>query len=192
LGVTQVIWLGKGVVADETSGHVDNLCCFVKPGEVALTWTDDKKDPQYRVSADAYERLSGARDARGRKLKIHKIPHPGPLQRTAAESRGIDASEGTAPRQPGERLAASYVNFYIANSTVVMPLLDPKKDAAAAKVIKALFPERRVIGVQAREILLGGGNIHCITQQVPRVHTAAASPAAAALKRKARAVAKHR
>lgn len=168
LGVTSVIWLGKGVVDDETSGHVDNLCCFVRPGEVALTWTDNKRDPQYAVSLDAYERLQSARDARGRKLKIHKLPMPGPLYRTAEEESGVDAvDEGQPARVAGERLAASYVNFYIANSTVVMPLLDRKKDRLAANMLKRLFPDRRVIGVQSREILLGGGNIHCITQQVP-------------------------
>ncbi len=175
LGVTSVIWLGKGVVDDETSGHVDNLCCFVRPGEVALTWTDNKRDPQYAVSLDAYERLKSARDAKGRKLKIHKLPMPGPLYRTAEEERGVDAVDlGLPARCAGERLAASYVNFYIANSTIVMPLLDPKKDRLAANALKRLFPDRRVIGVQAREILLGGGNIHCITQQVPRAAAARA------------------
>lgn len=167
LGVTSVIWLGKGVVEDETNGHVDNLCCFVRPGEVALTWTDNERDPQYKVSSDAYERLKSARDAKGRKLKIHKLPQPGPLFRTQEESQGIDTVDGGMARQPRERLAASYVNFYIGNSTIVMPLLDRKRDRIAANALKRLFPERRVIGVQAREILLGGGNIHCITQQVP-------------------------
>lgn len=167
VGATSVIWLGKGVVDDETGGHVDNLCCFVRPGEVALTWTDNKRDPQYQVSADAYERLSEARDAKGRRLKIHKLPQPGPLYRKPAEAEDIDAAEGAAPRPPKERLAASYVNFYIGNSAVVMPLLDPKHDKAAMKILERLFPKRRVLGVQSREILLGGGNIHCITQQVP-------------------------
>ncbi|HMN45058.1 MAG TPA: agmatine deiminase [Povalibacter sp.] len=168
LGVTSVIWLSKGVVDDETDGHVDNLCCFVRPGEVALTWTDNKRDPQYRVSMDAFERLSGARDAQGRKLKIHKIHQPGPLFRSREESAGIDVVDGGAPRRVHERLAASYVNFYIGNSVIVMPLLDPKRDKQAARQLQKLFPERRLIGVQSREILLGGGNIHCITQQVPR------------------------
>src|SRR5690606_27550362 len=137
--------------------------------EVALTWTENKRDPQYAVSLDAYERLKSARDAKGRKLKIHKVPMPGPLYRTAEEGRGVDAVDvGLPARVAGERLAASYVNFYIANSTLVMPLLDPKKDRVVANMLKRLFPDRRVIGVQAREILLGGGNIHCITQQVPR------------------------
>jgi agmatine deiminase len=167
LGITSVIWLGKGVIDDETTGHVDNLCCFARPGEVVLTWTDNKRDPQYQVSQDAYERLMGARDAQGRRLKIHKLHQPGPLKRTREESQDVDVAEGGAPRKAGERLAASYVNFYIANSTIVMPLLDSKRDAAAAKQLQKIFPERRVIGVQAREILLGGGNIHCITQQVP-------------------------
>ncbi len=168
LGVTSVVWLGKGVVDDETNGHVDNLCCFVRPGEIALTWTNDRRDPQHEVSLDAYERLKSARDAKGRKFKIHKLPMPGPLHRTAQESQGVDAVDiGLPTRTTGERLAASYVNFYIANSTIVMPLLDSKTDRVAANMLKRLFPKRRVIGVQAREILLGGGNIHCITQQVP-------------------------
>lgn len=167
LGVTSVIWLGKGVVNDETSGHVDNLCCFVRPGEVVLTWTDNKRDPQYRVSMDAYERLSGVRDAQGRRIKIHKLQQPRPLRRTRAEVAGIDAAHGVMPRAADERLAASYVNFYIGSSVIVMPLLDPQRDKLAANQLRKLFPERHLIGVQAREILLGGGNIHCITQQVP-------------------------
>jgi agmatine deiminase len=167
LGISSVIWLGKGVVDDETDGHVDNLCCFARPGEVVLTWTDNKRDPQYRVSHDAYERLMGARDAQGRRLKVHKLQQPGPLYRTREQAQDIDTVDGRTPRSAGERLAGSYVNFYIANSTVVVPLLDSRHDRQAIRTLTRIFPERRVIGVQAREILLGGGNIHCITQQVP-------------------------
>lgn len=167
LSVTSVIWLGKGVVNDETNGHVDNLCCFARPGEVVLTWTDNKRDPQYQISMDAYERLSGAHDAQGRKLKIHKLHQPGPLRRKRAESVDVDVADRAMPRPADERLAASYVNFYIGSSVIVMPLLDPKRDKLAANQLGKIFPERRLIGVQAREILLGGGNIHCITQQVP-------------------------
>ena len=79
----------------------------------------------------------------------------------------VDVAEGGASRKAGERLAGSYVNFYMGNSTIVMPLLDPKQDGAATRTLQKIFPERRIIGVDAREILLGGGNIHCITQQVP-------------------------
>ncbi|MET0661094.1 MAG: agmatine deiminase family protein, partial [Steroidobacteraceae bacterium] len=167
LGVSTVIWLSKGVHRDETDGHVDELCAFVAPGEVVLTWTNDKRDPQYEISHDAYEKLSQARDAKGRRLKVHKLPQPGPLHMTREEAAGLDVIEGTKRRAAGDRLAGSYANFYIGNSAVVMPLLDKKTDARAARVLKRLFPRHNVIGVQAREILLGGGNIHCITQQVP-------------------------
>ncbi len=167
LGIETIIWLGQGVIHDETDGHVDNLCCFSAPGEVCLTWTNDRRDPQYARSNDAYERLKSARDARGRRLKIHRLVQPGPLYMTDDEAAGSDGSSA-APRLPGQRLAGSYANFYIANRQVVMPLLDRRRDAAAGAVLKRAFPGRKVVGVPAREILLGGGNIHCITQQVPR------------------------
>ena len=168
LGVQTVIWLGAGVIDDETSGHVDNLACFVKPGVVALTWTDNKSDPQHAVSHDALERLSSARDARGRRITVVKLPMPGPLHYTAEEAGGVQVRDQIRARLAGMRLAASYVNFYIANGGIVMPLLDPRTDKPAAAQLKRAFPGRKVVGVPAREILLGGGNIHCITQQVPR------------------------
>ena len=168
LNADVIIWLGKGVHLDETDGHVDNLCAFVRPAEVVLTWTDDKRDPQYAISRDAYARLKDARDARGRPIEVHRIAQPGPLAMTKAEAEGVDAAEGSQPRQAGARLAGSYVNFYIGSRRVVMPLLDPKRDGAALRKLRRLFPGRDVVGVPGREILLGGGNIHCITQQVPR------------------------
>jgi agmatine deiminase len=167
LGVSHVIWLNKGVFNDETDGHVDNLACFIRPGEVALGWTDNKRDAQYAISLDAWERLNDSRDAQGRRLKVHKVPMPQPLAITEREAAGVVAREGSRPRAAGERLAGSYVNFYIANGGIVMPLLDARTDKAAAAKLKRLFPDRRVVGVATREVLLGGGNIHCITQQVP-------------------------
>jgi agmatine deiminase len=92
---------------------------------------------------------------------------PGPLRTTRAEAAGVVTGTGAKPRSSGERLAASYVNFYIANGGVVVPLLDPRTDRAALAKIRRMFPARKVVGVPAREILLGGGNIHCITQQIP-------------------------
>ena len=168
LGVKTVIWLGRGVHLDETGGHVDELACFTGPAQVALTWTEDREDPQYAISRDALERLRHAHDARGRPLTVHKIHQPGPLHMTAAEAAGIDLRAGSRPRRAGDRLPASYVNFYIANKCVVMPLYDKRWDGAALRTLKRLFPTRRVVGVPTREVLLGGGNIHCITQQVPR------------------------
>jgi agmatine deiminase len=168
LGVSTVIWLGKGVHRDETGGHIDELACFTGPGHVALTWTEDRKDPQYEISLDALRRLHQARDARGRRLTVHRIHQPGPLYMTAAEAAGIDARAGSRPRRAGDRLPASYINFYIANQCVVMPLYDKRRDAAAMRIVRRLFPTRKVLGVDTRDVLLGGGNIHCITQQVPR------------------------
>src|SRR5258708_21599494 len=167
LNVARIIWLGKGVCNDETDGHIDNLACFARPGEICLTWTDNKRDPQYAISLDAWERLHDERDAKGRRLKVTKLPMPGPLTLSAKEASGIIPREGTKAREAGERLAASYVNFYIANGGIVMPLLDSRTDRAAVSRVKRLFPDRRVLGVPAREVLLGGGDIHCITQQVP-------------------------
>lgn len=88
---------------------------------------------------------------------------------TATESEGLDSSDNTRPRNPGDRLAGSYINFYMANGGIVMPFFDDPHDVAARQSLQALFPERVIVGVQTREILLGGGNIHCITQQVPAV-----------------------
>jgi agmatine deiminase len=168
LGATKVIWLGRGVHDDETDGHVDNLACFVRPGVVLLGWTDDQDDPQHQISADALRRLQAATDARGRRLEIIPIPMPGPLHATEEEAAGVEPAEGTQPRSGGDRLAASYVNFYVSDGHIVMPLLDERLDEQAAAILAGCHPEREVVGVEAREILLGGGNIHCITQQVPR------------------------
>lgn len=167
LNVDVIIWLGKGVHLDETDGHVDNLCAYVRPAEVVLTWTNDRNDPQYEISRDAWERLKEARDARGRRFKIHKLQQPGPLRMTAEEAAGVDVAEGSQPRSAGSRLAGSYVNFYIGNRRIVMPRLDPARDRDAKRKLQELFPRHEVVGVPGRELLLGGGNVHCVTQQVP-------------------------
>jgi agmatine deiminase len=167
LGTEKVVWLGKGVFEDETDGHVDNLACFARPGVVLLTWVDDPADPQHAISGDARERLEVATDARGRPLEVILLPAPGPLTIDAEEAAGVEPIPGSRPRRAGDRMAAGYVNFYLGNSRLVFPLLDPVHDEKAATILAATFPEHEVVGVPAREILLGGGNIHCITQQVP-------------------------
>jgi agmatine deiminase len=166
-GADKIVWLDRGVYMDETDGHVDNLCCFVRPGEALLTWTDDRSDPQWERSQAAFDTLSSAVDARGRTLTVHKIHQPGPLFLTAEEAAGVDRSETAAPRQAGDRLAASYVNFYPANGGLVAPVFGDPQDQPALQTLQRLFPDRRVVGIPAREILLGGGNIHCVTQQQP-------------------------
>ncbi|PWF99844.1 agmatine deiminase [Levilactobacillus bambusae] len=167
LNLEKVIWLKNGIYLDETNGHVDNIANFVKPGVVALAWTDDESDPQYAISKENYEILSNATDAKGRQIQVEKMILPKPITITEEESLGVDAVDGTLPRTVGERLAASYVNYYTANGGVVYPLFGDPSDEKAQETLERLYPDRKVVGVPAREILLGGGNIHCITQQVP-------------------------
>ena len=167
LNVDRIIWLSRGVYRDETDGHVDNLCCFARPGVVLLSWTDDPDDPVYAICREARAILEKERDARGRTFEVHPVQQPGPLFQTAEDSAGLAYSSSAKPRLPGDRLAGSYINFYIANGGVVMPLFDDPHDAAALETVQKCFPERAIVGVAAREVLLGGGNIHCITQQQP-------------------------
>ena len=167
LNLEKIIWLKKGIYLDETNGHVDNIANFVKPGVVALAWTDDENDPQYAISKENLEILENATDAKGRKLKVVKLYVPKPVTITKEESLGVDAVDGTLPRSEGERLAASYVNYYAANGGIVFPTFGDPNDEKAKETLAELYPDRKIVGVPAREILLGGGNIHCITQQVP-------------------------
>ena len=167
LNVEKVLWIKEGIYNDETNGHVDNMCNFVRPGVVALAWTDDENDPQYKRSHEAYEYLSNEVDVKGRKLEIHKILTPTPVLITKEESEGVDAVDGTLPREEGDRLAASYVNYYTGNGFVAVPVFGDPHDELAIKQLQELYPDRVIEPIYAREILLGGGNIHCITQQVP-------------------------
>ncbi len=167
LNLEKIIWLPRGIYLDETNGHVDNIFSFVRPGEAVLAWTEDKDDPQYEISREALEVLENERDAKGRKINVHKLLLPKPILISADESGGVDAIDGTLPRNEGDRLAASYANFYIGNNAVFLPIFNDPNDEAARETLKSLFPDREIVGIYAREILLGGGNIHCITQQVP-------------------------
>lgn len=167
LGVEKVIWLKRGIYNDETNEHVDNICAFVKPSEIVLAWTDDKNDPQYEFSKSCYDILSNSTDAKGRKLTIHKLYLPKPVCITTEECEGLDTMDFEPTRTPNDRLAASYINFYISNNAIVMPFFNDPADEKAKTVLEKLFPERKVIGIHARDILIGGGNIHCITQQIP-------------------------
>ena len=171
LGAHNVIFLPRGVVGDEdTNGHVDNLCTFVKPGHVVLTWPDDETSAQHAVSRQASEILTAAG------IVVHRLVHPSPtmfysqddvdslvpLNRTSGQELPL--------RKAGTPLAASYINYYLCSGSraVVMPRFGLPTDQVAADQLQALFPHARIVQVDAREILLGGGNIHCITQQVPQ------------------------
>jgi agmatine deiminase len=169
-GAEKILWLGAGVYRDETDGHVDNIACFLHPGLVALTWTDDHNDPQYPISKDAYDRLKKFTDAKGRKLEVLKIHQPNPILISAEEAAGVVPMEGTFARETGDRMAASYINFYPCNGgIIVLPTFNDPYDKLAMNALQKAMPDRKILGVPAREILLGGGNIHCITQQQPNV-----------------------
>lgn len=168
LGVEKILWLPNGIYLDETNEHVDNIVHYCAPGVLTLAWTNDVNDPQYPLSKAAFDYLSNETDAKGRKLEIHKLHIPDSVVITKEESEGVDKVDGTLPRVEGDRQAASYANFYIANDAVIVPLFgDEIHDNLAKETLQSIFPEREIVGIFAREIILGGGNIHCITQQQP-------------------------
>lgn len=149
LGVEKTIWLAGGLAGDMTDGHVDNVACFVRPGVVLAQICSDPADPNHAILKDNHRILAASTDARGEPLTVLTVEQPDP----AVES--------------GERLALSYVNFYIANGGVVMPAFGCLQDAAAYDVVAKAFPDREIVQIDARAILKGGGGIHCITQQQP-------------------------
>ena len=171
LGAKKVLWLPRGIDQDETNEHVDNVCAFVAPATVVLAWTDHPDDPQYALSRADLAYLQSVTDARGRPLQVHKLPIPDhPILCDEADCEAYAFAPGETVRTPGERLAASYVNFYFTNDAVLVPQFggdNAGSDARACRILAGLCPGRRVIGLPAREILQGGGNIHCITQQIP-------------------------
>lgn len=172
LGIEKVIWLAEGIYNDETNGHVDNMCCFSAPGHVVLAWTDDPEEPQYARSSAALQVLMEEKDARGRSLVVHKLPIPKVPQAIKEEDlSGYEFEEGEDTRELGERLAASYVNFYIGNGCVLVPQFGDQHDQTAVEILGDCFPDREIVPIYARDILTGGGNIHCITQQIPAVHS---------------------
>ena len=167
LDVQKVIWLANGIDPDETNGHVDDVACFVRPGVVLAGVTEDRDDWRYELLQDDLRRLQEATDARGRRLEVHTVPMPAIMEITADEAWGVDSAEGSLPRKPGDKTAASYLNFLICNGGIVMPSFDDPTDGVAKAKLEELFPEREVVAVPGREIVLGGGNVHCITQQQP-------------------------
>lgn len=143
LGLTEAVWLGDGLLNDHTDGHVDNLARFVSEGHVAIPESAGTDDPNAAVFDAA------ARDAQAAGLAVTRIPSPGRIE------------------SDGDVVPASYMNFYIGNAAVVVPLYDAPNDEAAVAAIGALFPGRQAIGIAAPHLLTGGGSFHCISQQVP-------------------------
>ncbi|WP_409967592.1 agmatine deiminase [Bengtsoniella intestinalis] len=169
LGAEKILWLPRGIFNDETTEHVDNICAFVAPATVVLAWTDDESDPQYPLSKACYDYLATQTDSTNRPLTIHKLPVPKqPIALTEAEIAQFTFAEGELPLVAGERLPASYVNFYITNTSVLVPQFGDVNDAVACQMLEPLFPLHKIVPIAARDILVGGGNIHCITQQIPK------------------------
>lgn len=149
LGAENTIWLGNGIVGDDTHGHVDDITRFVAPGRIVTVVESDKKDPNYKLLQDNLKRLKKARDAKGKPFEIIEIPMPRPVM------------------YDGERLPASYANFLICNKVVLVPVFNDVADKDALDTLQACFPTREVIGIYARDLVWGLGTIHCLTQQEP-------------------------
>jgi agmatine deiminase len=152
LGVRQVLWLGEGIIGDDTDGHIDDIARFVSEDTVVTVVEEDPEDENYEPLQDNLERLQSMKDQDGRPLKIITLPMPGPI---------LDEEEN--------RLPASYANFYIANGVVLAPVYGHSNDERALNLLKELFPTRKVMGINCRDLIWGMGAIHCVTQQQPKM-----------------------
>ncbi|HOV13303.1 MAG TPA: agmatine deiminase [Spirochaetota bacterium] len=152
LGVEKIIWLKKGLFGDETDGHIDNFCCFTKPGEMVLQSCYDKNDPNYKIFMENFDILKKSTDAKGRKFTIHIIEQP------------------DLYKFQGKRLTLSYINYYLVNGGLILPTFGGKKnDDDIIAIFKSIFPDRKIVPIDGLPIVKGGGNVHCITQQMPFV-----------------------
>ena len=151
LGVRKVLWLRQGIHKSMIDGHIDGIAAFVGPSKVVLASTEDRSDPNHAIMRDNRDRLETMSDARGRSIEI--IDFPMPKLREIA----------------GSRIAPCYTNFYIANGGIIAPTFGEPTDRTALEILGSLFPDHEVVGVRSEYIGVGGGEIHCITQQIPRI-----------------------
>ena len=175
LGVEKVIWVREGIDPEETNGHIDDVATFIAPGVVAVIWTDDPDYPFYRQCHEAYDTLAAATDAQGRQLKVYKLPMPvEPLYMDQASCDTIDVDENAEPRVADEPLIASYMNYLVTNGGVIVPQYGDVNDQLAVDTLQQIYDEvwgegvYKCVGVQSEQVVFGGGNIHCITQQEPK------------------------
>lgn len=156
LGVQKVLWLGEGIVGDDTDGHIDDIARFVSATTIVCALEKDPTDANYKLLQDNLDRLQRATDANGRAYEIVTLPMPGI----------VGASNDTSPRQL-DRLPASYANFYIANNVVLAPIFGHVNDPRALEILQQLFPDRQVVSINCEPLVWGMGTIHCVTQQQP-------------------------
>jgi agmatine deiminase len=149
LGVTNILWLNRGIEGDDTHGHVDDLCRFVDPMTVVICEEKDPTDPNHAVLQENFDRLNSMRLQDGSKINVIRIPMPAPLFFNR------------------QRLPASYANFYIANSAVLVPTFNDPNDRVALGILGELITDRPVIGIHAVDLVWGLGTLHCLTQQQP-------------------------
>jgi agmatine deiminase len=149
LGITNMLWLARGIAGDDTTGHVDDVARFVGPSTVVAAIEEDKDDENYTPLRENLERLQGMHDEKGGSLEVIMLPMPKKFFSN------------------GRRMAASYANFYIANGTVLVPMYDQPSDSAALDTLEQLFPDRSIVGIDSRALIFGYGALHCITMQEP-------------------------
>jgi agmatine deiminase len=150
LGVRHILWLGDGIAGDDTDGHVDDVARFVGPRTVVVAREEDPKDENYDVLEDSWRRLRAMADQDGLPLEVIALPMP-----------------QVVVSRRGERLPASYANFYVSNAAVVVPTFGHATDGKALRILRRLFPKRRVVGVRAESVVEGFGAFHCLSQQIP-------------------------
>ena len=155
LGVVKVLWLGEGIVGDDTDGHIDDIARFVAPNVIVCAVEDDPEDANYELLQDNLARLKHITDANDRAFEIVTLPMPGVVGGESTDTRNLD------------RLPASYANFYIANNVVLLPVFGHPNDARAHETLQRVFRDRHVIPINCEPLVWGMGTIHCLTQQQP-------------------------
>ena len=150
-GVEKILWLKEGIVGDDTDGHIDDITRFVDESTVITVIEDNPNDENYPILKENYEMLKTFTDVNGNRLNIITLPMPDPVY------------------YKGERLPASYANFYISNKYVIVPTFNCEKDKIALEILQSIFTDRVVVGIDASDIVVGLGTFHCLTQQIPKV-----------------------
>ncbi|HET7113434.1 MAG TPA: agmatine deiminase family protein [Pyrinomonadaceae bacterium] len=156
LGVSKVLWLGEGIVGDDTDGHIDDIARFIAPNAIVCAVEEDPDDANYELLQDNLMRLKSMTDANGRAFEIVSLPMPSVVGGTSTDTRNLD------------RLPASYANFYIANGVVLAPVFGHANDARAVEILQRVFRDRRIVPINCEPLVWGMGTIHCVTQQQPR------------------------